>query len=70
MSSIPATAIVGNSPVTLNMTDTDSSMIDPSGDLVVASQQDSEIVYIKNIEAPNAVDQRAERDALWQSVAA
>jgi hypothetical protein len=52
MSSTPATAIVGNSPVTLNMTDTDSSMIDPSGDLVVASQQDSEIVYIKNIGLP------------------
>jgi hypothetical protein len=52
MSSIPATAIVGNSPVTLNMTDTDSSMIDPTGDLVVASQQDSEIVYVKNIGLP------------------
>ena len=48
MSSTPATAIVGNLPVTLNMTDTDSSAIDPSGDLVVDSQQDSELVFVKN----------------------
>lgn len=51
MSSTPATSIVGNSPVTLNMTDTDSSMVDPSGDLAVASQQDSEIVFVKNVGA-------------------
>jgi hypothetical protein len=49
MSSTPATAIIGNTPVTLNMTDTDSSMVDPSGDLAIASQQDSEIVFVKNI---------------------
>ncbi|WP_158820490.1 hypothetical protein [Granulicella sp. S156] len=49
MSSTATTAIIGNTPVTLNMTDTDSSMIDPSGDLVVASQQDSEMVFVKNI---------------------
>jgi hypothetical protein len=48
MSSTPTTAIVGNSPVTLNLTDTDSSAIDPSGDLVVTSQQDSELVFVKN----------------------
>jgi hypothetical protein len=47
-SSTPTTAIVGNSPVTLNMTDTDSSALDPSGDLVVTSQQDSELVFVKN----------------------
>ena len=47
-SSTPTTAILGNSPVTLNMTDADSSAIDPSGDLVVTSQQDSELVFIKN----------------------
>jgi hypothetical protein len=31
------------------MTDTDSSMIDPAGDLVIASQQDSEMVFVKNL---------------------
>ncbi len=49
LSSTPATSIIGNTPVTLNMTDTDSSMIDPAGDLVVDSQQDSELVFVKNI---------------------
>jgi hypothetical protein len=49
MSSTPATLLPGNTPVTLNMTDTDSSMIDPSGDLVIASQQDSELVFVKNV---------------------
>jgi hypothetical protein len=48
MSSTPATLLPGNTPVTLNMTDTDSSMIDPAGDLVIASQQDSELVFVKN----------------------
>jgi hypothetical protein len=52
MSSIPTTAIVGNTPVTLNMTDTDSSMMDPAGDLVIDSQQDSELVFVANIGAP------------------
>jgi hypothetical protein len=47
-SSTPTTAIIGNTPVTLNMTDADSSAIDPSGDLVVTSQQDSELVFVKN----------------------
>jgi len=51
MSSTPATLLPGNTPVTLNMTDTDSSMIDPSGDLVIASQQDSELVFVKNVGA-------------------
>ena len=48
MSSTPATLLPGTTPVTLNMTDTDSSMIDPAGDLVIASQQDSELVFVKN----------------------
>jgi len=48
MSSTPSTAIIGNTPVTLNMTDTDSSMFDPSGDLVIDSQQDSELVFVQN----------------------
>jgi hypothetical protein len=49
MSSTPATLLPGKTPVTLNMTDTDSSMVDPSGDLVIASQQDSELVFVKNV---------------------
>lgn len=49
MSSTPSTSIIGNMPVTLNMTDTDSSMVDPAGDLVVDSQQDAELVFVKNI---------------------
>ncbi|HSY37183.1 MAG TPA: hypothetical protein VK814_15630 [Acidobacteriaceae bacterium] len=49
MSSTPTTLIEGNTPVTLNMTDADSSMIDPAGDLVIDSQQDSELVFIKNL---------------------
>jgi len=48
-SSTSATLLPGKTPVTLNMTDADSSMIDPSGDLVVDSQQDSELVFIKNV---------------------
>jgi hypothetical protein len=31
------------------MTDADSSAIDPAGDLVMDSQQDSELVFIKNL---------------------
>ena len=50
-SSTPVTLLPGNTPVTLNMTDVDSSAIDPSGDLVVDSQQDSELVFIKNVGA-------------------
>jgi hypothetical protein len=51
MSSTPATLLPGNTAVTLNMTDPDSSMIDPSGDLVISSQQDSELVFVKNVGA-------------------
>ncbi len=49
MSSSSATLLPEKTPVTLNMTDPDSSAIDPSGDLVVISQQDSELVFIKGI---------------------
>jgi hypothetical protein len=49
MSSTPTTLIIGNTPITLNMTDADSSAIDPAGDLVMDSQQDSELVFIKNL---------------------
>jgi len=49
MSSTPASLLPGNTPVTLNMTDPDSSAIDPNGDLVIDSQQDSELVFVKNV---------------------
>lgn len=49
VSSTPATLLPGNTPVTLNMTDPDSSAIDPNGDLVIDSQQDSELVFVKNV---------------------
>ena len=50
MSSTRATLLPAPAtPVTLNMTDADSSEIDPAGDLVMASQQDSELVFIKNV---------------------
>jgi hypothetical protein len=49
MSSTPATLLPApTSPVTLNMTDSDSSSLDPAGDLVMDSQQDSELVFVKN----------------------
>lgn len=51
-SSTAATLLPGGTPVTLNMTDPDSSMIDSSGDLVLDSQQDSELVFIKNVGTP------------------
>lgn len=47
-SGTPATLQPGGTAVTLNMTDTDSSAIDPAGDLVVDSQQDSELVFVSN----------------------
>jgi|HubBroStandDraft_4_1064222.scaffolds.fasta_scaffold55891_2 hypothetical protein len=53
MSSTPTTLLPGSTAVTLNMTDADSSAIDPSGDLVMASQQDSELVFISNVGASN-----------------
>ncbi len=49
MSSTPANLLPGNTPVTLNMTDPDSSAIDPHGDLVIDSQQDSELVFVKGV---------------------
>jgi hypothetical protein len=49
MSSTLTTSIIGNTPITLNMTDADSSTMDPAGDLVLDSQQDSELVFIKNL---------------------
>ena len=48
-SSSPATLLPDQTPVALNMTDPDASAIDPSGDLVTVSQQDSELVFVQNI---------------------
>jgi hypothetical protein len=53
MSSTTVNYLPGNTPITLNMTDADSSAIDPTGDLVVDSQQDSELVFVKNIGTAN-----------------
>ncbi len=53
-SSTAATLLPANTAVTLNMTDADSSAIDPAGDLVVDSQQDSELVFIKNLGGSSA----------------
>ena len=36
-------------PVTLNMTDSDSTAVDPAGDFVETSQQDSELVFVHNL---------------------
>ena len=52
-SSTTATLLPGATAITLNMTDPDSSAIDPQGDLVTVSQQDSEIVYLQNPTTPN-----------------
>ena len=49
MSSTPATLLPANMPVTLNMTDPDSSAISPNGDLVIDGQQDSELVFVKGV---------------------
>ncbi len=44
-----ATLLPGSTAVTLNMTDPDSSAVDPAGDLVIDSQQDSELVFVSKI---------------------
>jgi hypothetical protein len=49
MSSTNATLLPGGATVTLNMTDPDSSAIDPAGDLVIDSQQDSALVFVKGV---------------------
>lgn len=49
MSSTAATLLPGNTAVTLNMTDPDSSAIAPNGDLVIDGQQDSELVFVSGV---------------------
>jgi hypothetical protein len=46
MGNATATDLISNMPVTLNMTDPDSMAVDTAGDLVIDSQQDSELVFI------------------------
>ncbi len=48
-----ATNIAGGGNVTLNLTDPDSEATDPSGNLVLDSQGDSELVFISNPGAGN-----------------
>ncbi|NPT61087.1 hypothetical protein [Paraburkholderia elongata] len=55
MGNATATNIPTNTQVTLNMTDPDSMAIDPSGNLVVDSQQDSELVFVANPGANQSV---------------
>ena len=53
MSSITVNSLPGNTPITLNMTDADSSALDPIGNFVITSQQDSEIVTVSNLGTPS-----------------
>jgi hypothetical protein len=46
MGNAAATDLITNMPVTLNMTDPDSMAVDASGDVVIDSQQDSELVFV------------------------
>lgn len=55
MGNATANNVPTNTPVTLNMTDPDSMAIDPNGNLVVDSQQDSELVFVTNPGASQAV---------------
>ncbi|CAE6732185.1 hypothetical protein [Paraburkholderia haematera] len=55
MGNATANNIPTNTQVTLNMTDPDSMAADPSGNLVVDSQQDSELVFVSNPGANQSV---------------
>ncbi len=48
MGNATAGDLVTNAQVALNMTDPDSMAVDPSGNLVIDSQQDSELVFVSN----------------------
>ena len=56
LSSTAATLLPGATPVTLNMTDPDSSAIDPTGDLVIDSQQDSELLFVKAVDTASQTE--------------
>ncbi|MFL9988025.1 hypothetical protein [Paraburkholderia sediminicola] len=55
MGNATATNIATNMQVTLNMTDPDSMAIDPAGNVVVDSQADAELVFLKNPGASQSV---------------
>jgi hypothetical protein len=46
-------ALTSNNSAILNATDTDSTAIDPNGDLWIDSQQDSELIHVSNIKPTN-----------------
>ncbi len=48
-----ATDIPTDTPVALNLQDPDSMIFDPSGDLVLDSQADGELLIVHNVSAPN-----------------
>lgn len=52
MGNATATDTITGKPVTLNLTDPDSLSVDNKGQLVLVSQADSELVYIKNPGTP------------------
>jgi hypothetical protein len=56
-----ATDVVSGSTITLNLTDPDSEAVDPSGNLVLDSQGDSELIFISN---PGSSNQAATRLSL------
>ncbi len=53
MSNTTVNSLPSNTPITLNMTDADSTAIDPNGNFVITSQQDSELVFVSNIGMPS-----------------
>jgi hypothetical protein len=55
MGNATATNIATNAQATLNMTDPDSMAIDPAGEVVVDSQADAELVFLKNPGAGQSV---------------
>lgn len=57
----PATDVASGSAITLNLTDPDSEAVDPSGNLVLDSQGDSELVILSN---PGSANQTASRLSL------
>ncbi|MFI5287316.1 MAG: hypothetical protein ACHQ4F_13470 [Candidatus Dormibacteria bacterium] len=72
MGNATATDSISGKPVTLNLTDPDSLTVDSKGQLVLVSQADSELVFIKN---PGTPQQSVSRtlvgdqldDTVWSS---
>jgi hypothetical protein len=72
MGNATATDTISGKPVTLNLTDPDSLSVDNKGQLVLVSQADSELVFIKN---PGTPQQKVSRtlvgdqldDTVWST---